>query len=217
MDVGDGALLLPAVAQAFERLTSDARAAGFELSIASAHRSFERQLAIFNGKAAGKRPVLDDRDEPVNFDALDVDARIQAILRFSALPGGSRHHWGTDLDVFDAAALPADYRLELSQREVAPGGLFDALHCWLDARIASGTSFGFYRPYDRDRGGVAPERWHLSYAPLAAACQAQVDAMLLRACWAEPCAKELCWREELDARLPSLVSRYLQRVASPPA
>jgi hypothetical protein len=45
--------------------------------------------------------------------------------------------------------------------------VFAALHEWLDSRIAKGTSHGFFRPYDRDRGGVAPERWHLSHAPVA--------------------------------------------------
>ena len=28
-------------------------------------------------------------------------------------------------------------------------------------------AFGFFRPYTTDRGGVAPEPWHLSYAPVA--------------------------------------------------
>ncbi|MAV08277.1 MAG: peptidase, partial [Gammaproteobacteria bacterium] len=26
---------------------------------------------------------------------------------------------------------------------------------------------GFYRPYAVDKGGIAPERWHLSYRPIA--------------------------------------------------
>ena len=89
-------------------------------------------------------------------------------MRFSALPGASRHHWGTDLDVFDAAAVSADYQLQLSRAEVAEDGVFAAFHAWLDTRIAAGQAFGFRRPYALDTGGVAPERWHLSYAPLAA-------------------------------------------------
>ena len=48
---------------------------------------------------------------------------------------------------------------EAAQLEVARGGVFDSLHSWLDARMAAGESHGFYRPYARDRGGVAPERW----------------------------------------------------------
>ena len=103
--------------------------------------------------------------------SLSAEQQLHAILRFSAIPGTSRHHWGTDLDVFDAAALPQDYQLQLSPQEVAPGGMFDPLHCWLDQRMAAGEVHGFFRPYGQDRGGVAPERWHLSYAPMAAGCE----------------------------------------------
>ena len=49
------------VAQAYAALSADARDAGFELAIASAYRSFSRQLAIWNGKAGGTRPVYDDQ------------------------------------------------------------------------------------------------------------------------------------------------------------
>ena len=209
-------LLQPAAAEACARLAADARASGFKLSIASGYRSFERQLAIFNAKAAGERPVLDQRDCPVDLEALDTDARIDAILRYSALPGGSRHHWGTEIDVFDTACLPPDYRVALSEAEVAPGGLFDPLHCWLDERIAAGQSHGFYRPYDVDRGGVAPERWHLSFAPLAHDYERLVDADLLQRCWNASCADTLCWREALQARLPELGERYLYAVSPPP-
>jgi hypothetical protein len=45
--------------------------------------------------------------------------------------------------------------------------MFGPMHEWLDERIASDTAFGFFRPYDRDRGGVAPERWHLSHGPVS--------------------------------------------------
>lgn len=215
-DIGDGLLLLPDAAQAFRLLVRDAKSAGFDLRGASAHRSFDRQLLIFNGKASGERPLHDDAGRQVDVSALAMDERIEAILRFSALPGGSRHHWGTEVDVYDASTLPGDYRVALSPEEVAPGGLFDALHCWLDESIAAGRSHGFYRPYDRDRGGVAPERWHLSYAPLAACFQPLVNAQLLRRCWEQPRAQSLCWRTELEQRLPELVERYLQNVSPAP-
>jgi hypothetical protein len=39
--------------------------------------------------------------------------------------------------------------------------------------------FGFYRPYVADRGGVAPEPWHLSYAPLAGVFAAGLTAEVL--------------------------------------
>jgi hypothetical protein len=50
----------------------------------------------------------------------------------------------------------------------------------LDDRMSRSEAFGFFRPYDRDRSGVAPERWHLSCAPVAAAFEAEMTADLLR-------------------------------------
>lgn len=206
VDCAPGQRLLAPVAADLERLQRDARAAGFELAVASAFRSFDRQLAIFNAKACGERPVHDDAGNPLDMAALDEMGKLHAILRFSALPGASRHHWGTDLDVYDAAAMPADYRLQLSPAEVAPGGLFDALHCWLDERMAEGGSHGFYRPYRSDRGGVAPERWHLSYAPLALDCERRLSPAVLRAAWT---GAQLEMRDLVDAQLEALFDRYV--------
>jgi len=197
------------VARAFDALRKDAAADGFELAIASSFRSFGRQLSIFNGKASGARPVHDDSGAPLDVAALPADRRLQAILRFSALPGTSRHHWGTDLDVYDAAAVPAGYRVELSPQEVAPGAVFDPLHRWLDARMAARRSHGFFRPYAVDRGGVAPERWHLSYAPLSRQCAQQCDAKALRAAW-DAAPEQLSLRAEIEANLEQILRRYVE-------
>lgn len=202
----DGHRLHPEAAAAFLLLQKDAREAGFDLAIASSFRSYARQLAIFNGKACCQRAVHDDDGKPVDMPALAPEARLAAILRFSALPGTSRHHWGTDLDVYDAAALVQGYRVQLSPEEVSPGGIFDPLHCWLDQRMAGGQSHGFFRPYGEDVGGVAVERWHLSYAPVSITLEAQLDAQTLVQCWGD----ELELGEEINANLESLLSRYVR-------
>jgi hypothetical protein len=41
-------------------------------------------------------------------------------------------------------------------------------------------AFGFYRPYATDRGGVTPEPWHLSYAPVASHAQTALSEEKLR-------------------------------------
>jgi LAS superfamily LD-carboxypeptidase LdcB len=206
----DGHRLQTEVAEAFRRLQSEAEKAGFDLAIASSFRSFDRQLQIWNDKAAGRRPVHDDRGRPVAMAALSDSEKVQAILRYSALPGASRHHWGTDLDVYDAAALEEPARLRLVPEEVAPGGIFGPLHRWLDERMAAGESHGFYRPYGRDCGGVAPERWHLSYAPLSVACAGHLDAALLRRCWhGEPGSGSLLLRSQVEASLDAILRRYV--------
>lgn len=198
-------------ADAFLALREDALAAGFDLAIASSFRSYARQLAIWNGKASGERSVHDDAGREVPMAALCRRDQLRAILRYSAIPGTSRHHWGTDLDVYDAAAIPAGYQLQLCPQEVAPGGMFDPLHQWLDQRMARGESHGFYRPYSRDRGGVAPERWHLSYAPLAAVCGQQLTAGMLLACW-EECGEQeepLLLADEIRAELAQIMADYV--------
>lgn len=206
----DGHRLQGDVARAWAALKSEARRAGFELAIASSYRSFSRQLAIWNAKAGGTRPVYDDQDRAVPMEKLASAEQLRAILRFSALPGASRHHWGTDLDVYDAGAVSPEYQVQLSAQEVAVGGLFDPLHRWLDARMAAGESHGFYRPYGIDRGGVAPERWHLSYAPLSLACAAQMHSEVLTTCWdCGEVAEEILLRAEIEADLPHILARYV--------
>jgi LAS superfamily LD-carboxypeptidase LdcB len=175
-----GVLVHRDVVGPFRELRRAAHGAGHDLRILSGFRGFEQQLAIWNDKATGRRPVLDSDAAPLEIERLSERDLVFAILRWSALPGASRHHWGTDLDVYDAAARPHGYEVQLIPAEVDPGGMFGPLHEWLDERIASGSAFGFYRPYDRDRLGVAPERWHLSYAPLAAPYLEQLTVGVLR-------------------------------------
>lgn len=176
-----GQLLHPEALVAFDQLRREARAAGFDPKVVSGFRDFERQRLIWNGKACGERPLLDSAGQPLDVAHMSPEETVFAILRWSALPGGSRHHWGTDFDVIDAAAVPEDYRVQLTPEEVADEGVFGPFHCWLDERIASGQSFGLFRPYAEDRGGVAPERWHLSYAPRAREFQELLTPETLRA------------------------------------
>ena len=168
------------VVDPFLRLKADAAEAGFDLRILSGFRDFERQSSIWNRKAAGELAVLDSRAVPLDIRSLTPKELVFAILRWSALPGASRHHWGTDVDVYDASARPTGYEVELIPDEVETGGMFAPLHEWLDGRIAEGACHGFFRPYDRDRGGVAPERWHLSHRPTALPHQRRLTVGVLR-------------------------------------
>lgn len=175
---GDPCQLHPDVIGPLQALCDRANAAGLALRVASGFRSFERQLAIWNAKARGARPVLDDQGRPRDLSVLGERERMYAILRWSALPGASRHHWGTDIDIWDAAAVATDYRLQLVAAEYAPGGPFFALHAWLTRELGAGTEF--FRPYATDTGGVAPEPWHLSFAPVAREFEARHSPQLLR-------------------------------------
>ena len=78
------------------------------------------------------------------------------------------------MDVVDRAAVAPDYRPQLVPAEFARNGPFARLDAWLAANMGT---FGFFRPYTTDRGGVQPEPWHLSFAPVAEAALAALDAL----------------------------------------
>jgi LAS superfamily LD-carboxypeptidase LdcB len=160
-------------------LAERAASAGFILKVASSYRSFERQLLIWNNKARGQRPVLNDVGEVIDINSLSARDKVFAILRWSALPGASRHHWGTDVDVYGSVHIDLDYQVQLTVAETRGDGPFAEFHRWLNDELAQGNS-GFFRPYARDRGGIAPEPWHLSYAPLATIFSRQLTQDLLR-------------------------------------
>lgn len=167
----------PAIVDDFLGLQSAAADEDIDLQIASSFRDFDRQLGIWNAKAAGERSLLDDAGNALNFGDLDDWQRVQAILRWSALPGSSRHHWGCDLDIYDAAAMPEGYQLQLTPQEYASDGLFSRLVNWLPDAL---PRFGFYRPYAQDKGGTAPEAWHISHRSTAEAILMSVSAADLR-------------------------------------
>jgi LAS superfamily LD-carboxypeptidase LdcB len=173
---------------AFDRLTKRAAAAGFDLRVASAFRDYDRQTEIINQKWTGARPVKDVVGLPLLRENVSDLAWLEAILRFSALPGTSRHHWGTDLDIWDAAAVCVDYQPALEPSEYEQDGVFAEMTFWLDALISADDAEGFYKPYNTDYGGVAPEAWHISYRPVASALQKQQRVDL---CWP-------LWRGEAD-------------------
>ncbi len=196
----------------FHRLQDEARIAGFKAEIYSGYRGFEKQLSIWNRKATGQLTVLDSDASPLDIDRLSEEELLFAILRWSALPGASRHHWGTDIDVIDAAARPAGYVVELVPEEVDSGGMFGPFHDWLDTRIAASSAFGFFRPYDQDRNGVAPERWHLSYAPVTRLYEKQLTLDLLRETILEA---EIELKGVLLQNLDEIYSRFVMNTARP--
>lgn len=171
---GGSFLLHHEALQHWQALVTRAAVAGFRLAIASAWRSFDRQLLIWNGKASGQRAVLDAEGKRLDITRLSQDQLLFAILRWSAIPGCSRHHWGTDLDVFDAAAVPLDYCVQLTADECTGCGPFAGLHAWLDD-VLQQSGAAFFRPYARDAGGIAPERWHLSCGAVAGRYEAMLD------------------------------------------
>ena len=152
------------VVEPFLAMKDAAARDGIAIEIVSAFRDFEAQQRIWDRKYRGERPLYDAHGNVREYAKLEEEELIDAIMCWSAVPGGSRHHWGSEIDVIDRAAVPEGYRVRLHTGETQTGGVFHTLHQWLDENIAR---YGFFRPYRTYRGGVYPEPWHLSHAPVS--------------------------------------------------
>lgn len=160
-----GHLLHQQIVDDYLAMSQAARADGIDCQLVSSYRDFHRQRAIWNKKWLGQATLYDRYSRPLDTNLLNDDAKLHAILIWSALPGGSRHHWGTDIDVFDKANVSAmQHQFELVDSEYCPNGPCYDLSQWLAANC---HSYGFVRPFETDNGGVAVEKWHLSHAEVA--------------------------------------------------
>lgn len=195
---------------AFMAMRRAAEADGIDLVAQSSFRDFSRQLAIWNGKWRGERVMNDAAGRPLKapLDCSDNE-RIDAILLWSALPGASRHHWGTDVDLIDRRAMSEGYRVELNVAEYSAGGPFERLFVWLQEHA---PRYGFFRPYRGARSGVQPEPWHFSFAPVAeGARRALKVAVLKQALENAP----LEGKGAVIARIEELHHRYVERIDWP--
>lgn len=200
--------LHPEAARAFIALRSAGSASGLDLAAASSFRDFDRQLGIWNDKYLGRRPLLDARGEPLDRAVMTAPELVRAILHWSALPGASRHHWGTEIDLIDRAAL-GEGQAQLVPAEYTADGVFARLNDWLAEHA---EQFGFFRPYDRDRGGVQPEPWHLSFAPISGLALAALTVDVLAQALE---GVDLAGSEAVRPQLAEIHARYVRAVATP--
>ena len=192
----------------YQKLKLFAKSSGIELRIISAYRSFDNQLKIWNQKLSGSRPVLDDLSRRLDISKMDAWQRIRSVLRWTALPGTSRHHWGTDFDIYDASAIPKSYSVKLISSEYSSGGVFNRLNTWLDSMDTESDDIRakFFRPYRKDSGGVAPEPWHLSYKPIADIYYKKIDIGFLKQ---QISNSEIIERQTILKRLEEIVETYV--------
>ena len=183
----------------FLLLQKAAKTEGIALKIVSGYRSFERQLHIWNSKAKAQRPVYDSATNVVDMSLLSTVEKVQAICRYSAIPGLSRHHWGTDIDVVDSAVH--NPKIELTVPEARQK--YAKLHSFLDNYLPDSA---FYRPYSLDRGTVAVEPWHISHRRVATVYQRLITQRLIYALL-EP--QEMALKEEVLDNLKKYISFFI--------
>jgi zinc D-Ala-D-Ala carboxypeptidase len=137
----------------FEQMAKAAKKEGHKLVIKSATRNFENQKRIWENKWKGVT-ILEDNTK-ANAIKNPVD-RAKKILLYSSMPGTSRHHWGTDIDI---NAFVNSY-FEKGEGE--------KLYNWMQVNAAK---YGFCQVYseknDKRINGYNEEKWHWSYMPIA--------------------------------------------------
>ncbi len=151
---GKGINLRKEAHDAFVEMKKAAYQDGIDIEIVSSYRSFDRQLAIF------ERKYLQFTEE----EGMEPLEAIDKIIEYSTIPGTSRHHWGTDIDITDASKNNEGDVLVASKFE--EGGPFADLKVWMDEHA---KEYGFYLVYTNEpkRRGFKYEPWHYSYAPLS--------------------------------------------------
>ncbi|MBP7272686.1 MAG: M15 family metallopeptidase [Saprospiraceae bacterium] len=145
---------------AFRQMYEAAAKEGIVLKVRSAARSFNQQKGIWEAKWTGKRKLENGQNAARAYKVPYNRAR--KILEYSAMPGTSRHHWGTDLDL---KMLTNDYYKK---------GEGLSIYTWMQQNA---PAYGFCQPYttkDNTRpNGYNEERWHWSFAPLSKTFTAQ--------------------------------------------
>jgi zinc D-Ala-D-Ala carboxypeptidase len=138
---------------AFIKMYNAALKAGHKITIISATRNFDYQKSIWEKKWRGVTKLESGKDASKIENPVE---RAMAILRYSSMPGTSRHHWGTDIDI---------NKLENNYFEKGAG---KNLYAWMKKHA---SSFGFcqvYSPKGIHRpNGYQEEKWHWSYMPLS--------------------------------------------------
>ena len=152
--VGDTIQLEKNTFIAFEKMKRAALKDGIKIKIVSGFRDFDRQKLIWNSKF---------KKFTTEYNLSKIEA-IKEIIRFSTIPGTSRHHWGTEIDVIDE-----DFKNEknpLISDKYENGGVFHKLKKWMDVNA---KKYGFHLTYDNEPGrkGFEYEPWHYSYLPVS--------------------------------------------------
>jgi len=138
---------------AFIKMKSEALKKGINIQVISSYRSFNHQNRIWTRKY-----------NSYTQQGLTPEKAINKIIEYSTIPGTSRHHWGTDLDIIDSnPKQPANV---LNEDHFHGNGPYCKLKEWMDSYA---NSFGFYLVYtdNANRKGFKYEPWHYSYKPLS--------------------------------------------------
>ncbi|MEZ4811681.1 MAG: M15 family metallopeptidase [Allomuricauda sp.] len=151
---GEGINLRKEAYDSFVEMKKAAYSDGFDIKMVSSFRDFYRQQGIW------ERKYLKFTDD----DGMEPLEAIDKIIEYSTIPGTSRHHWGTDIDIIDG--YPQVSGDVLVPEKFENGGPFADFKLWLDE---NSKKFDFHLVYTNEpkRRGFKYEPWHYSYAPIS--------------------------------------------------
>ena len=139
--------LIHPVYEAYKKMYDAALADSVHLKLTSGHRTYQEQ--VYEWELRWNNP----RTETIFENEIE---KARYILQYRAMPGTTRHHWGTDIDLNS---------FELAYFESQEG---QAVYNWLKENA---ENYGFYQPYtpynEKRPYGYREEKWHWSYKPLA--------------------------------------------------
>lgn len=149
----DGMYMRTEAYEAFQDMWKAANVDGVSLQIRSAARNFVYQKGIWERKWKGETILSDGVNATQIQDEKD---RALKILLYSSMPGTSRHHWGTDIDLnsFNNSWFESGEGLKV--------------YNWL---LQNAPNYGFCQVYTA-KGEARPfgyeeEKWHWSYLPIS--------------------------------------------------
>ncbi len=143
----------------FIKMYESAMKKGIYLKIISGARNFQNQKNIWENKwdkNSSKKNLIKRHRGKKNKIENNSLLRIKRNLEYSAMPATSRHHWGTDIDIFSVETKDFKH------------GKGRQIWKWLKNNA---SSFGFCQVYTKKGKnrftGYAEEKWHWSYLPLS--------------------------------------------------
>lgn len=151
---GEGYKLRKEAHLAFIKMKAEALKSNIKIGAASSYRSYAHQKRIWERKfKTNKSKGLSEKEN------------IKKIIEYSTIPGTSRHHWGTDIDIYQTNTKQPNSILQ--PENYHGNGSYCKLKEWMDANA---KRFGFYLVYTDlpSRQGFKYEPWHYSYRALSA-------------------------------------------------
>lgn len=157
---------------AFLKMKNAALKDNINIQVVSGFRSFERQKTIFERKFRSNKKA-----------GLSTEDNLNKIITYSTIPGTSRHHWGTDIDIIDANQPQPKGGL-LNPENYHGLGNYCEIKEWMEANA---NRFGFYLVYTANyhRKGFNYEPWHYSYKPVSQAYLELQNSDEFKSRWAE--------------------------------